>query len=62
MWDTGRKPLIGAERPWHEAIRLPGARQMRHDLSLVEVAPWKTTEFKTPVANQDWVLVLGTKP
>ena len=32
-----------------------------HDLPPVEVAPWKTTEFKPPVANQDWVLVLEVK-
>lgn len=135
MWAPGRKPLIGAELPWHEAIKLTGAGQMRHahaliesgtyfdrlpDASLVvppnttaadyvascrapdaryaliyfpsgkpatirtyllksprlaaqwfdprtgerrearpvEVAPWKNTEFKPPVAEQDWVLVL----
>jgi hypothetical protein len=33
----------------------------RHDLPSVEVAPWKTTEFKPPVLDQDWVLVLETK-
>jgi hypothetical protein len=135
MWAPGRKPLIGAEHPWHEAIQLPGAGQMRHaraliesgpyfdrlpdpslvvppnttgadyvaacrapnaryaliyfasgkpatirtyllkgprltahwfdprtgerrELPPVEVAPWKTTEFKPPLADQDWVLVL----
>lgn len=31
----------------------------RQDLPLVEVAPWKNTEFKPPVPDQDWVLVLG---
>jgi hypothetical protein len=34
----------------------------RHDLPSVEVAPWKITEFKPPVADQDWVLVLEAKP
>ncbi|MBM4029771.1 MAG: DUF4038 domain-containing protein [Planctomycetes bacterium] len=33
----------------------------RHDLPAVEVAPWKTTEFKPPAADQDWVLVLEAK-
>ncbi len=138
MWAPGRQPLIGADRPWHEAIKLPGAGQMRHARTLiesgnyfdrlpgtslvvppnatgpdfvaacrapdgryaliyfpsgkpatirtfvlkgpklaaqwfdprtgerrdgpsVEIAPWKTTEFKPPVADQDWVLVLGAK-
>lgn len=138
MWAPGRQPLIGAERPWHEAIQLPGAGQMRHARALIEsgpffdrmpdpslvappnatgsdyvaacrapdarfalvyfpsgkpailrtfllkgpriaaqwldprtgerqaappieIAPWKTTEFKPPVVDQDWVLVLETK-
>lgn len=136
MWQPGRQPMVGAQFPWNEAIRLPAAGQMRHartliesgpyfdrmpdpslvappnasgsdyvaacrapdaryalayfpsghpatlrtyllrgprvsaqwfdprtgerhDLPPVEVAPWKTTEFKPPVADQDWVLVLG---
>jgi len=33
----------------------------RHDLPSVDVTPWKTTEFKPPVPDQDWVLVLETK-
>lgn len=28
MWAPGREPAIGANRPWHEAIEDPGARQM----------------------------------
>jgi len=137
MWAPGREPLIGADRPWHEALNLPGAGQMRHARALiesgtcfdrmpdpslvappnstgpdyvaacrapdaryaliyfpsgkpaiirtfllkgprlaaqwfdprtgerrdgptVEIAPWKTTGFKPPVADQDWVLVLGS--
>ncbi len=138
MWAPGREPLIGAVRPWHAAIQLLGAGQVRHartliesgnyfdrlpDTSLVvppnatgpdyvaacrapdgryalvyfpsgkaatirtfllkgpklaaqwfnprtgerrdgpsvEIAPWKTTEFKPPVADHDWVLVLEAK-
>jgi hypothetical protein len=33
-----------------------------HDLPPVQVALWKTTAFKPPVADQDWVLVLVAKP
>jgi len=33
----------------------------RQDGPPVEIAPFKTTEFKPPVADQDWVLVLETK-
>jgi hypothetical protein len=28
MWAPGREPAIGANRPWHDAIEDPGARQM----------------------------------
>jgi hypothetical protein len=40
MWAPGRKPLIGAERPWHEAIHLPGASQMQHARRLIESGPY----------------------
>jgi Na+/proline symporter len=36
MWAPDRQPLIGAEQPWHEAIQLPGAGQMRHVRTLIE--------------------------
>jgi hypothetical protein len=34
----------------------------RRDLPPIKVEPWKTTEFKPPVTEQDWVLLLETKP
>ncbi len=33
----------------------------RHDLPAIAVAPWKTTDFTPPVADQDWVLVLEAR-
>jgi hypothetical protein len=36
MWAPGRDPIIGADRPWHEAIHLPGAGQMRYARALIE--------------------------
>jgi len=29
--------------------------------ALLQIAPWKATEFKPPIADQDWVLVLEAK-
>ena len=40
MWAPDRKPLIGAQLPWNEAIDLPGAGQMRHARALIESGPY----------------------
>jgi len=40
MWAPGREPLIGADRPWHEALSLPGAGQTRHARALIESGPY----------------------
>jgi hypothetical protein len=40
MWQPGRKPMIWAELPWHEAIKLPGAAQMGHARRLIEGGPY----------------------
>jgi len=40
MWRPGRRPLIGPRRPWHEALRLPGAGQMRHARALLLSRPY----------------------
>jgi hypothetical protein len=40
MWSTGRHPLIGARRPWREAIQLPGASQMQHARRLLLSRPF----------------------
>lgn len=53
---TLRSPLLHGPRltaQWYDPRT--GARR---ELSPVDVAPWKTTEFKPPAADQDWVLVL----
>lgn len=36
MWDEGREPINGPRRPWHEALALPAAGQMRHARTLLE--------------------------
>lgn len=40
MWRAGRQPLIGARRPWQEALQLPGAAQMRHARTLLLSRPF----------------------
>jgi Protein of unknown function (DUF4038)/Putative collagen-binding domain of a collagenase len=40
MWRPGRQPLIGARRPWQEALHLPGASQMQHARVLLLSRPF----------------------
>lgn len=40
MWRPGRQPLIGARRPWYEALQLPGASQMQHARALLLSRPF----------------------
>ncbi len=40
MWRPDRKPLIGARRPWYEAIHLPGAGQMQYARRLLLSRPF----------------------
>jgi Protein of unknown function (DUF4038)/Putative collagen-binding domain of a collagenase len=40
MWRPGRQPLIGARRPWYEALHLPGASQMQHARALLLSRPF----------------------
>lgn len=40
MWDHGRPPVNGERRPWHEALHLPGAGQMRHVKDLMLSRPY----------------------
>jgi hypothetical protein len=41
--------------------RLVARAGARHGLPPVVVAPWMTTAFEPPVADQDWVLVLEVR-
>jgi Protein of unknown function (DUF4038)/Putative collagen-binding domain of a collagenase len=40
MWRSGRQPLIGARRPWYEALHLPGSSQMQHARVLLLSRPF----------------------
>lgn len=40
MWTPGRKALIGARRPWYEALHLPGASQVQHARWLLLSRPY----------------------
>lgn len=40
MWSSGREPLIGARRPWYEALHLTGAGQVRHARDLLLSRPY----------------------
>ncbi len=40
MWQADRQPLIGARRPWHAAIQLPGSAQMRYARDLLLSRPY----------------------
>lgn len=40
MYDEGRKPIIGANVPWHRAIAHPGATQMGYMRELLESVGW----------------------
>jgi hypothetical protein len=40
MWQPGRKPVIWASTPWHEALDHPGASQMKHVRHLFESRPF----------------------
>ena len=41
MWQPGRKPVISASVPWHEALDHPGAFQMGHLRRLFESRPFQ---------------------
>jgi len=51
MWQPGRKPVIWASRPWHEALDRPGASQMTYVRRLFESRP-----FRKLVPDQSIVL------
>ena len=40
MWSRARQARNGARTPWHEALHLPGAIQMRHARALLESRPF----------------------
>src|SRR3712207_4467366 len=40
MWRPGRQPLLGARRPWYEALQLPGAGHMQHARALLLSRPF----------------------
>lgn len=42
MYDEGRKPLWDVETPWHQALDLPGASQMKHLKRLMLSRPYLT--------------------
>ena len=44
MWARGRKPQLGADTPWHEALDHAGAFQMGHLRRLFESRPWQKLE------------------
>ncbi len=44
MWAPGRKPELGANTPWYEALDHAGAFQMRHLRRLFESRPWQKLE------------------
>jgi len=44
MWTPDRKPELGANTPWHEALDHPGAFQMGHLRRLLESRPWQELE------------------
>lgn len=44
MWQPGRKPVIGANIPWREALDNPGAFQMGHLRRLFESRPFARLE------------------
>jgi len=44
MWAPGRKPELGANTPWYEALDHPGAFQMGHLRRLFESRPWQKLE------------------
>ncbi len=41
MFRPGKTPLHGAEMPWHEAMDLPGSRQMGYMKVFFERLPWQ---------------------
>jgi hypothetical protein len=41
MWQPGRKPVLWASIPWHEALDHPGASQMIHVRRLFESRPFR---------------------
>ncbi len=51
MWQPGRKPVIRASTPWHEALDRPGASQMTYVRRLFESRP-----FRKLVPDQSIVL------
>jgi hypothetical protein len=40
MWTPNHAPMLSARRPWHEALSLPGAGQMRHGRALMLSRPY----------------------
>lgn len=40
MWSYSQRPLIGARRPWQEALQLPGASQVQHARRLLLSRPF----------------------
>jgi hypothetical protein len=44
MWARGRRPELGADTPWQEALDHPGAFQMGHLRRLFESRPWHELE------------------
>jgi hypothetical protein len=64
MVDQGRAPKFGAQFPWHEAIHLPGSRQMGLMKKLFESLSWQnlradqTLLFPTFLANYQSILAM----
>lgn len=54
MYDQGREPKFGAHLPWHEAIQLPGSRQMGLMRKLFESLPWQNLHGDPAVLFPTW--------
>ena len=44
LWAPGRKPELGANTPWYDALDHPGSFQMGHLRRLFESRPWQKLE------------------
>ena len=51
MWAPGRRPVIWANTPWHEALDHPGAFQMGHVRRLFESRPFHRLQ-----PNDDFIM------
>jgi hypothetical protein len=64
-WDPGGEApiahaLTGTTPPWHEALRLPGAEELRHLRAAFESIPWWTLRPDQSLVRQQPGTVLDT--